>query len=208
MVGGTRKFGGSRNDKKLSTEDRLLWKKVTDTLAPIHGRIPYRSVEAQDMADLLASTAPNSGTPEPTAPKADTSGPKPPTPFLEPYYPPTSKASPVAEPIDRKTRRKLSKGAVPLGARLDLHGMTQDRAHAALIGFLRRRQAEGHRHVLVITGKGLAKQGQGVLRKMVPRWFASPPLSSIVNGYEWAAASHGGDGALYVRLRRPKGRGT
>jgi DNA-nicking Smr family endonuclease len=129
---------------------------------------------------------------------------KPFEPFLEPYRPPVSK--PVAkhnqEPIDRKTRRQIAKGSVPINDRLDLHGMTQDEAYGALIGFVSRARSAGHRHVLVITGKGLSKQGQGVLRRMVPRWLKAAPLAQHVNGFEWASPGHGGDGALYIRLRR------
>jgi DNA-nicking Smr family endonuclease len=53
--------------------------------------------------------------------------------------------------------------------------------------------------VLEITGKG---SGEGVLRRLVPQWFSTPPFSGIVGGYEEAARHHGGGGALYVRLRR------
>ncbi|MEN0087300.1 MAG: Smr/MutS family protein [Pseudomonadota bacterium] len=126
----------------------------------------------------------------------------PPPAFLPAWQPPMQTRAKTTEPIDRKTKRKLSKGALGIDARIDLHGMTQDEAHNALIGFIGMSQARGHRMVLVITGKGLSKQGQGILRRMVPRWLVTPPLAQWVNGHDVSAAHHGGDGALYVRLRR------
>jgi DNA-nicking Smr family endonuclease len=92
--------------------------------------------------------------------------------------------------------------------RIDLHGMRQDRAFSALLGFLRQSQARGFRTVLVITGKGKesldfpAGKGRGVLRQSVPAWLARPDLRDLVLGFEEAGRRHGGAGALYVRLRR------
>ncbi|HEY0649700.1 Smr/MutS family protein, partial [Phenylobacterium sp.] len=88
--------------------------------------------------------------------------------------------------------------------RIDLHGLTQDRARAALEAFLGRAFGEGWRAVLVITGKGV--QGDGVLKKRVPDWLGAPHLSHIVAGISEAARRHGGEGALYVALKRkPRG---
>jgi DNA-nicking Smr family endonuclease len=82
--------------------------------------------------------------------------------------------------------------------------MTQDRARAALEAFLRRAWDDGYRAVLVITGKGLS--GDGVLRRYTPEWLAAPALSHIVAGISEAHRRHGGEGALYVALKRkPRG---
>jgi DNA-nicking Smr family endonuclease len=96
-------------------------------------------------------------------------------------------------------------------ARLDLHGMRQRDAHAALRRFLKVAQGKGFRHVLVITGKG-AEPGaaksfyeedeRGVLRQAVPHWLAAPDLASLVVSYSAAPRRLGGEGALYVRLRK------
>jgi DNA-nicking Smr family endonuclease len=126
----------------------------------------------------------------------------PKAPFLPAWQPKPQLSTRDQEPIDRKTKRKLSKGRLGVDARIDLHGMTQDEAHNALIGFVGMSHARGHRMVLVITGKGLSKKGQGILRRAVPRWLATPPLAQWVNGHDVSAPQHGGDGALYVRLRR------
>ena len=82
----------------------------------------------------------------------------------------------------------------------DLHGLDQDRAKAALEGFLARVWDEGARAVLVITGKGV--QGDGVLRRRAPEWLAAPHLAHLVAGISDAHRRHGGEGALYVALKR------
>lgn len=99
--------------------------------------------------------------------------------------------------------RRLTRERDPIGPRLDLHGLDQDRARAQLAGFLHRARDEGWRAVLVITGKGA--QGDGVLRRMAPEWLAAPDLRDLVAGVSEAHRRHGGQGALYVALkRRPK----
>jgi DNA-nicking Smr family endonuclease len=100
--------------------------------------------------------------------------------------------------------RRLARERDPHGPRLDLHGLDQAAAHARLNAFLRRAQDDGWRAVLVITGKG--SRGDGVLRRMVPDWLAAPGLRDVVAGVAEAHRRHGGEGALYVALkRRPKG---
>jgi DNA-nicking Smr family endonuclease len=110
--------------------------------------------------------------------------------------------APVPQSIDPDTRRKLKRGRLDVDARLDLHGMRQAEAHSALNGFLRRAQAEGARIAIVVTGKGETKDGGGVLRRMTPHWLQAPGLQDVVGGFGEASRHHGGEGALYVRLRR------
>jgi DNA-nicking Smr family endonuclease len=108
------------------------------------------------------------------------------------------------DPIEPNRRRRISREREEIGARIDLHGLTQDRALAGLEAFLQRSWDEGYRAVLVITGKGV--QGDGVLRRRVPEWLGSPHLSHIVAGISEAHKHHGGAGALYVALKRkPRG---
>ena len=115
--------------------------------------------------------------------------------------------SPALAPMDRRTRSRIARGREAIDARLDLHGMTQSQAHAALLHFLQRASAGGARLVLVITVKGAARaQGErGVLRRQVPRWLALPEFRAFVIGFEDAHVAHGGEGALYVRVRRARG---
>ncbi len=116
---------------------------------------------------------------------------------------PKAAAQPSLAPFEEKTVRRLGRGLVDIDARIDLHGMRQERAHAALASFLRRQQASGAKIVLVVTGKGRAtSEGRGVLRESVPRWLAEGAFRHLVVGFEEANRRHGGAGALYVRIRR------
>ena len=116
------------------------------------------------------------------------------------------KAAPTRTPksapghIEPNRRKRLIKEHDPIGARLDLHGFDQEQARPALEGFIRRAYADGHRAVLVITGKG--KIGHGVLKKRTPEWLASPGLREMIAGVSQADQRHGGEGALYVALKR------
>lgn len=100
------------------------------------------------------------------------------------------------------------RGQLPIDATIDLHGLRQAEAHAALCRFIAARHRRGDRTVLVITGKGLKKMGygaieqRGVLRTMLPIWLTEPALNFMVAGWEVSAQSHGGEGAYYVRLKR------
>jgi DNA-nicking Smr family endonuclease len=118
--------------------------------------------------------------------------------------------------VDRRKARRIAAGVIEIEARLDLHGMTQSAAHGRLIGFLQSAVARGLRTVLVITGKGGGRQASpsgsawweveetGILRRSVPRWLAEPPIRGFVIGCQPASPRHGGDGALYILLKRRK----
>lgn len=100
--------------------------------------------------------------------------------------------------VDLRTVQKLKRGKIEIAARLDLHGHTQDQAFGALERFLAASQSRGARSVLVITGKS------GVLRQQVPRWLNAPPNRARVLSFTSARPNDGGDGALYILLRKAK----
>ncbi len=112
------------------------------------------------------------------------------------------RATPKLPPQDIEPQRfhRLASGRDRLMARLDLHGHSQDSARAVLTGFLLSVHAQGSRSVLVITGKGVL--GDGVLRRRVPEWLATAPLRPLIAGVSEAHSRHGGQGALYVALKR------
>ncbi len=121
--------------------------------------------------------------------------------------PQPAKPPPLA-PLQRRLKQRVARGREPIDARIDLHGMTQAQAHTALFAFLQRSQADGARMVLVVTGKG-ADRGEsdraaprGVLKRQVPLWLSLPEFRAFVVGFEDAHIGHGGQGALYVQLRR------
>ncbi len=106
--------------------------------------------------------------------------------------------------VDRRTAERLRRGKLGIDARLDLHGHTQDAAHAALTEFIAASVAQGRRCVLIVTGKGTVSQGGGVLRRRVPDWLNLPPCRGHVVAIEESQRHHGGSGALYVLLRRAR----
>jgi DNA-nicking Smr family endonuclease len=110
--------------------------------------------------------------------------------------------------LERRDRQRLARGIKTIDARLDLHGKTQAQAHAVLLRFLRRMQTDGATFVLVITGKGSDENAvdRGVLRRQVPLWLKLPEFAAYVSAFEQAHVSHGGEGALYVRMRRRRQR--
>jgi DNA-nicking Smr family endonuclease len=66
-------------------------------------------------------------------------------------------------------------------------------------------RARDARLVLVITGKGGRSAGErGVLKRYVPQWLNLPEFRTLVIGFEEAHIAHGGEGALYVRVRRTR----
>ena len=113
--------------------------------------------------------------------------------------------------LDGNTAEKLKRGQIAPGARIDLHGLTEARAHQALLSFLRRAQKDGVKLALVITGKGnpndedgasWTMRRHGILKEMVPRWLNEKDFASLVAGSGASHRRHGGDGALYVYLRK------
>jgi DNA-nicking Smr family endonuclease len=113
---------------------------------------------------------------------------------------PSLRLEATGKDIEPGRKHRIARERDPIGARIDLHGMDQDRAKAALESFLRRAWDDGLRAVLVITGKGV--RGDGILRRRTPEWLASPGLRDVVAGISEAHRRHGGEGALYVALKR------
>jgi len=169
--------------RRLTGEERELWDRLRRSVRPL---------------DRNAAEAPEEPQrPEPAKrqkPKSETARP-------------AASAPPAREPqlarLEDRTLRRLARGLSDVDARLDLHGMRQERAFSALASFLRRSQARGARLVLVITGKGFeGSDGRGVLRQAVPSWLSRPEFRGLVVGFGEAGRRHGGGGALYVQIRR------
>ncbi|WP_315723284.1 MULTISPECIES: Smr/MutS family protein [unclassified Bradyrhizobium] len=181
-----------RRKRGLSEDERALWETVARQVKPL--RKTPRPLRLH----------PPMATAEPQADKAMTT-PRPVAPVVIPK--PVRPAIPPLVSLGRKERSKLSRGRSEIDARLDLHGMTQSRAHQALHHFLHRAQHDGLTFVLVITGKGTigADPERGVLRRQVPHWLSLPEFRTLIVGFEEAHVGHGGAGALYVRIRRPRG---
>jgi DNA-nicking Smr family endonuclease len=180
-----------RRKRGLSEEERALWESLAKQIKPLR-----KKARAAKTEDAPAAEAPAA---------AKSAAPPKPLPSVKIPRLATPPAPPLA-PLGRRERSQLSRGRKEIDARLDLHGMTQTRAHRALSGFLLRAHREGLTFVLVITGKGKmgAESERGVLRRQVPQWLSLPEFRSLVVGFEEAHIGHGGEGALYVRIRRSK----
>lgn len=184
----------------LSYDERVLWTTITQSIAPLRGT---SSAVADEETEAAAEpVSPPRPPPRPArVAKAASAQPSP----------PSKPAPPPLTPLTRRMKQRVARGKQAIDARIDLHGLTQHEAHAALLRFLRAANARDARLVLVITGKGaknLGRQGEGergVLKRQVPHWLGLPEFRALVVGFEDAHIAHGGEGALYVRVRRARG---
>lgn len=189
----------------LSYEERVRWTAVTKAVAPLRDGTPDASLEPAADPDVpTVRKAPPVFEKPAKLPKSAVSPVPPPRPM------PPIKAAPAAQPLGRRMKRSLARGSEGIDARLDLHGLTQAQAHDTLLRFLRTASMRDARLVLVITGKGKRSDGdgereRGVLRRQVPHWLGQPEFRDLVIGFEDAHIAHGGEGALYVRVRRQRG---
>jgi DNA-nicking Smr family endonuclease len=178
-----------RPRRKLSDDERALWHHVTRSVSPLRRRTSAAAEPASEAAE-----------PKPKGKSAVRSAPA-----AARKAPPAPKGPPALAPLDRREKQRLARGRATIDARLDLHGRTQSEAFDALLHFLRRQQSHGAKFVLVITGKGGRGDGErGVLRRQVPQWLRLPEFRDCVVGFEDAHIGHGGEGALYVRVRRAR----
>jgi DNA-nicking Smr family endonuclease len=183
-----------RRRRELSAEERALWRGIARSVRPLrkHARREAEDGEAVVVAPARPTLNPKAAKAVKTAVPARIAKPPGPPPLAT---------------MARREKQQIARGRTAIDARIDLHGMTQAQAHTALVRFLRRAQSDGAKFVLVITGKGARSRDpdRGVLRRQVPLWLQLPDLRDAVVGFEEAHIAHGGEGALYVRLRRPRG---
>ena len=193
--------------RRLSPEERELWRRVARTAVPLRPA-PLTPPEAEGPAPL-----PPVSTVTPPRPAFVLPPPTTATAVgrvtLDLAPDPQAALAGKHPAMDRRRFEKLRRGRLEPEARLDLHGMTSDRAHGALVGFILAAHASGLRLVLVITGKGRpgdaeahAPHRHGILRHSLPHWLSAPPLAGKVMDVVPAHQRHGGGGAYYVYLRR------
>ena len=179
----------SRRDD-LSPEDRRIWTRVAGSVTPSKPKKAARVTPGAAVVDPPAAPHPKGpakarGVPPPYAPAV--SGP--------------ARLRGLPEELEPRRQRRLSRERDPIEAKIDLHGFGRFQAQDALTAFLMGAQARGYRSVLVVTGQG-RRGGTGVIRASVHEWLQGPALRGVVSGFAPAARHHGGDGALYVTIRR------
>lgn len=182
-------------NRSASDDERALFEATLGGTKPLKGRAPPRTKTEKPKAAA------------PAAPKPPSLPPPQPPPL------PPSRSGPTG--LDGRTADRLKRGQLDPQARLDLHGLTEAAAHRALITFVKGAHARELRLVLIVTGKG-GKQGapeapfdleldmraRGILKTMTPRWLMERDLAPLVADMRTAHSRHGGDGALYVYLRK------
>ncbi|MDA7946397.1 MAG: Smr/MutS family protein [Hyphomicrobiaceae bacterium] len=187
-----------RNSSGLDPEDADLWQQVAKTTEPLR-KGKNRAVKTPDHPESQSIPAVRS---------QEEHSEKPVKRHIAKE--PARRAPPSLATIEKREIRGLGGGRVSVDARIDLHGARQLEAHRMLKSFLAGAQENGHRYVLVITGKGSSRaqggeaQGRGVLNREVPRWLSEPEFRQWVVSFAPAHKRHGGEGALYVRIRRRK----
>lgn len=202
--------------RELTEEERRLWEAAMQNTRALDARRVTRP-ETKPEAARETTVPLKTETGQQPARRQQSMNQKPPSNSRQ-----NKATAPATTPLARREARRIVRNPEAIDARIDLHGMRQREAYPALKGFLRAGQARGHRLVLVITGKGAGgarewpsredwdawesapfyESPRGVLRRLVPEWLAKPEFRDVVASVSPAHAKHGGDGALYVRLRR------
>lgn len=167
----------------MTSKDKLVWESYTRGVAPVRSAKPKPRL-AKAVPEKAVVRA-NAATEPPKLPKLNAT---------------SQLTKDVFIALERKREKSLRQGDVEIDGKLDLHGMTQVEAFAALADFMRKKVKAGKRHLLIITGKG--RGGAGVLRRSLEAWLGQLPEASAVLALRPAALKHGGDGAFYVLLRK------
>lgn len=177
-----------RRTRFLSEDERTLWTDVTRHIAPLRARPPEEAEAKPAVRPAKAAKSPAATRPAPSVRQ------------------PKAMSPPALAPLGRRAKQRVARGKDAIDGRLDLHGLTQAEAHGALLRFLHTAQARGARLVVVITGKGSRghEAEGGVLKRQVPLWLKLPEFRALIVGFEEAHRTHGGEGALYVRVRRSR----
>lgn len=168
----------SKKSRDLTADEKKLWRRVVTS---VKSRRPLPVADAEDIEEAPAQKR-----------VAATAAPK--------IVAPLARAKSAPAPQDRGNEKRVRRGKLEIGGKLDLHGHTQETGRAALMRFVRAAQARGDRTVIVITGMG--RGGEGVLKKRLPEWLAERDIRVFVSGFAPAHRTHGGAGAFYVFLKR------
>lgn len=169
----------SGRSRPLTEADRAVWAAYAQQLSPLAGR----AVPPPPAAPALLPPRP--------APVSQAPAARPPSR-------PLSIGDPTGG-VDNATWQRFRSGKMTATRRLDLHGMTAQRAFQALVSFVRTAHADRLRCVEVVTGRGSGETG-GVIRREFPLWLNLPNIRPLVLA---AAHPHAANpGAVRLLLRR------
>lgn len=206
--------GDSASEDPAGEEDARLWESVTRSVKPLARKdvMPAVAAPMPSVPEKQPAKAPDAKeNPDAARERVDISGLRIGAREGRPA-PAASDSGGLgygdAPGVDKRTATRFRRGLMPIDARLDLHGHTQNSARTALAGFLRAHRSAGRRCVLVVTGKGLKDDWSvGALRQALPGWLNAPDLRRLILAYCHAQPHHGGSGAVYILLRRERGKG-
>ncbi len=180
-------------ERRLSAEERALWARVMATVTPMPGAKPAKREKPT----------------EPLPPPPPAKRPAVVRPGLaKPVAIPTPPATPGTT-LDGGWDRRLLRGSVQPDATVDLHGHTLNSAWSMLDGALERSIVRGDRVILLITGKPPRPESErpharGAIRAAVGDWLHASRHADAIAAVRGASPRHGGSGALYIVLRRPR----
>ncbi len=176
--------------RRLSPDEAALWERVMATVTPLSP----------------AAARPSVAEPQPPLAKRPA-----PAQFPKPAGPSPSAAKPRASgnTLDGGWDRRLARGSVEPDATVDLHGHTLTSAHGLLDAALERSRTRGDRVILLITGKPPRRDSErpharGAIRAAVGDWLHASRHADAIAAVRGASPRHGGAGALYIVLRRPR----
>lgn len=179
--------------RQLTHEEKQLWGRVAKTVRPMSGkRWIEDALPEMELAQSVAS---------PKQPKSARATSAPPSPAPRPVRRP-------ADYLDDSWEKRIARGQMAPDHAIDLHGHTLDTAHRHFNTALAAAIHHGARVLLVVTGKprpGIFMPGErarGAIRAEIGHWISSSPYADQIASVRNAHPRHGGDGALYVILRR------
>jgi DNA-nicking Smr family endonuclease len=180
--------------RRLGPDEKALWGRVIETVKPLHPVVVVKvtaPVAKPAVAPVKAGAASSSAPPY-SGPRLRGGDVKPPKP---------------ENTLDSHWDRRFHKGAVIPDISIDLHGQGLASAHARLDRALDQAIHQKLRVILLVTGKARAHdrtsgQGRGAIAAVVRDWLAASRHSLHIAAVRTAHPRHGGDGALYIVLRR------
>jgi DNA-nicking Smr family endonuclease len=175
--------------RRLNPDEARLWAKVVESVRPLDGVAMLTAP-----AEAGAEEAPKPG------PGLRRGAPPPPPPA-----PPARK--PPGETLDGTWDRRLGRGLVSPDATVDLHGHNLATAYDLLDRRLEQAVGSGARLMLLVTGKAPGAERpvkRGAIRAAVGDWLHASRHSDRIAAVRNAHPRHGGAGALYIVLRRPR----
>lgn len=187
----------------LSPDEAALWRKVAATVTPLH---PKKAPAAPLPPAGAVADGPDESPPPPKRVKGRVPPPRP-----DPGPVPNPVRQLTAGGLDSSWDRKLTRGPLQPDVTIDLHGLTLGMAHTRLNGGIEQALAMGARVILLIAGKhrpvpehDLRGEKRGAIRAKLLDWLAASPHAGRIASVRPAQPRHGGDGAVYIVLRKAR----